>query len=407
MELPLTSLPLDNPYALLGLFLAPAKAEETREELASAARQERIAWERLLYLANLHFCTPLWYVRMQRDGLLPLLPAELKKYLRQLHAANLERNQAFREALRELLLTLQQLAVPAILLKGAATFCDDLYGDPGARMMGDIDLLVAPPQLETVREALTALGYREFPDPAPECPEYAPSYRSQHLSRLHKPGTPVAVEVHFKVGRGQDGRVLPAELAWECSQQAAIDGIATAVLDPTRRLLHNTVHALVPSESFIHSHVPLRDLAEFSALARRYASALAWDEWFESGAGNGLATEFRTYLALACRLTGMSCPPQAPDLRPAGRHLARILAAAKYLALPEDPPETAGLRQRRWVTRIWTKGYLHRRLPAWLWRNPCHGQGSETLPARLRCMVGRYRWMWQKKWQKKPGGTRL
>ena len=399
------SLPLDNPYALLGLFLAPAKGRETRELLADAGRQDRIAWEGLLRQANLHFCTPLWYVRMRQDGLLPLLPPELQEYLRLLHAANLERNQAFREALKEQLLMLHQLEVPAVLLKGAATFCDDLYGDPGARMMGDIDLLVAPSHIEKVRQALTALGYREFPDPAPECPEYAPAYRSQHLSRLHKPGTPVAVEVHFKVGRGQDGRVLPAEMAWECSQPTSLDGLGIAVLDPTRRLLHNTVHALVPSESFIHSQIPLRDLAEFVALVQRYGPTLAWDEWFEKGAGNGLATEFRTYLAMACRLTGMPRPPQAPDLRPAGRHLSRILAAAKYLTPQGNRPQTPDLRLQRWATGVWTKSFLHLRLPRWLWCNPCHGQNFRAVPGRLRCMAGRYRWMWHKKWREKPDRT--
>jgi Uncharacterised nucleotidyltransferase len=404
MEPPVIPLSLDNPYALLGLFLAPAKGSETLELLADAARQDRIAWGDLLRQANLHFCTPLWYVRMRQEGLLPLLPPELQEYLRLLHAANLERNQAFREALKEQLLMLHQLEVPAVLLKGAATFCDNLYGDPGARMMGDIDLLVAPSQLESVRQGLTALGYRDFTDPALESPVYAPAYRLQHLSRLHKPGTPVAVEVHFKVGRGQDGRVLPVEMAWEYSRPTSLDGIDSAVLDPTRRLLHNTVHALVPSESFIHSHIPLRDLAEFVALVQRYGPAIAWDEWFEKGVANGLATEFRTYLAVACRLTGMPHPPQAPDLRPAGRHLSRILAAAKHLSPQENRPQTSGLRLQRWATGVRTKSFLHLRLPRWLWCNQCHGQGFRAVPGRLHCMAGRYRWMWHKKWREKPDG---
>lgn len=393
----MTSLPLDNPYALLGLFLAPSLAGETHELLASAARQKRIAWEDLLYQANLHFCTPLWYVRMKQGGLLPLLPPELHEYLHQLHAANCERNQAFREALREQLLALRRLDVPVILLKGAATFCDDLYGDPGARMMGDIDLLVASSHLDAAWEALSLLGYREVPPPDSEWRGYTTDYRPHHLSRLHKPGTPVAVEVHFQVGRGQDGRTLPVEMAWKHQQRALFEGMGTTVLDPTRRLLHNAVHALVTQQHFIRSNVSLRDLAEFAALAQRYTSILDWNVWFEKGAGNGLKTEFMTYLALACRLTGMPRPQQVPDLRPVDRHLDRILAGAKYLTAFQGSAMTPALRLKRWTTGIWTKSFFHRRLPAWLWCNSCHGEGLSVLPVRLRCMVGRYRWLWRKK----------
>jgi len=128
-------------YALLALFLSPWKDAGIIHALTDAIKQGKPNWKNLLYLANLHFCTPLWFVRLRKDGLISLLPQDLQTYLQHLHQANVERNEAFCEAIKEIHPKLREHGIPAILLKGAASFCDDLYGDVGARMMGDIDIL--------------------------------------------------------------------------------------------------------------------------------------------------------------------------------------------------------------------------------------------------------------------------
>ena len=83
MKIPLFS----NQYALLALFLSPWKDAETIETLADAIEQGNADWESLLFIANLHFCSPLWFVRLREDGLLPLLPNDLETYFLILHRA--------------------------------------------------------------------------------------------------------------------------------------------------------------------------------------------------------------------------------------------------------------------------------------------------------------------------------
>lgn len=377
----MTSFPLDNPYALLGLFLSPRSDEEILSILEEGIRQKRVSWETLLYQANLNYCTPLWLVRLQQKKLLPLLPSELREYLGLLHQANVERNAAFRRALRELLVELRERGIPSLLLKGAATFCDDLYGDSGARMMGDIDILIAPPHMAAAQKVAAELGYRKGPQLG----------YSHHLPRLHLPGTPVAVEIHFRLGRGQDDRSLPADLAWRCREEAVFEGFPASILDPTRRLLHNTVHALVPKQMFIRSHISLRDVVEFATLAHRHGSRVNWREWFENGARNGLATAFKAYLGLACRVTGMPRPTEVPVRPAADSHVARILAAGKYLALPERCPANSIRDMKRRLVKAWTRTCYHAALPLWRWRNPCYAEGVLLIPRRLLCLGRQYR----------------
>jgi hypothetical protein len=159
------SLKTDNSYALLANFLAPVKSVEQLAALRKLILAERVRWPELLYMANLQLCTPLWYVQLKRDGLLALLPEELQEYLAALHQANVERNAELRAGLEELLQLLASVGIDALLLKGAATFCDDLYADPGARIMGDLDILVERARAEEARDLLLGIGYEEILDP--------------------------------------------------------------------------------------------------------------------------------------------------------------------------------------------------------------------------------------------------
>jgi hypothetical protein len=53
---------LDNPYVIVGRCLAPTLSEADLSELADVLDREVVPWEMLLATANMHRCTPLWYV---------------------------------------------------------------------------------------------------------------------------------------------------------------------------------------------------------------------------------------------------------------------------------------------------------------------------------------------------------
>ena len=175
-------------------------------------RRQSVAWpilfsrgtliaNRLLYMANLHFCAPLWFVRLKKDGVLPICCRWIcKYYLQYLHQANVERQDAFLAGRPEIVTKLRDLEVPVILLKGAATLCDDLYQDAGARMMGDLDFLVKTQHIEPVKNLLWQLGY----DQQADCfgtSGFFDSNRPHHLPRYLKPGHPRPWKFIFKPPR--------------------------------------------------------------------------------------------------------------------------------------------------------------------------------------------------------------
>jgi len=370
-----------NSYVMLGHLLAPGRRQEQLEQIFE---KYQIDWRSLLLQANLHLCTPLWFVRMRDAEFLSFLPSDLLDYLQQLYMANKERNEAFRHALSAFLISLKESSIPIILLKGAATFCDDLFEDPGARLMGDIDILVKPHHADVVLSILNQQGYRECTVAEEQDFAFAPDFQSHHhLPRRCLSGSPVELEIHIRVDRGQAGRVLTAETAWNENEVAEIDGIPVKVLTPTYRLLHNTLHALLPRREFIRSNISLQQLAEFSFIVRRYADRIDWKEWYARGSGQGLAVEFSTYLTLAERLMGLPYPHVVPRHRMAERHARRIASVGALLPVICDinRNKIGWIRGKYFIALNWVYYQLAR--PLWIWRNPCYASGRRNLPRRI------------------------
>jgi hypothetical protein len=378
----------NDQYSLLALFISPWKDAETTEALADTIQKGNMNWKSLLYMANLHFCAPLWFVRMREDGLLSLLPNDLREYLHHLHQANIERNTAFQFAIQELYSELECSDIPAILLKGGATLCDDLYQDLGARMMGDIDLLVKTEHTEFVRNLFMQLGYKEQPDCfARAFLGYFNTYIPHHLPRQLKPGTPVVVEIHSQTALGQAARVMQTARCWKHKEKLRWKGLYPFILRPTYRLLHNTVHSPVQDKKFITSTIPLRDLSEYAYLVRRYESDINWCDWLENGSTQSLNRVFRTYLTLAHRLMGVPFPKDVPKIQFGSLHVTRISNAennrANYLSGRERPPEIAFERIRAVAIRILIIIYYKLKHPTWVWQNFCYKEGIRNIPIRI------------------------
>ncbi|MGB1581976.1 MAG: nucleotidyltransferase family protein, partial [Nevskiales bacterium] len=122
-------------YDWLGRCLAPAGD-------CVLSMPDEAMWPELLRLAGGQFVTPLLYCNLRDRGLLDQMPEEPRQYLADIYALNLTRNNAIRQQLVELATSFNQAGLLPLVMKGAATLLTDLYGDPGARVLGDIDLFL-------------------------------------------------------------------------------------------------------------------------------------------------------------------------------------------------------------------------------------------------------------------------
>lgn len=101
-------------------------------------------------------------VNLRRSGLIELLPAPAAERLDTLYRRTAALNMQKIGDLRALSARLERSATDLVVLKGMALL-EALYGDPGLRATGDIDVWVSPEHRTALVEALDAEGYAAQP----------------------------------------------------------------------------------------------------------------------------------------------------------------------------------------------------------------------------------------------------
>lgn len=369
---------------LLGLFLSPWRGKPEQDELKRTLDDGDIPWEKLLFLAGSHLVTPLLTYRMKCDGFAPRLPDELQQFLGHMYDLNRERNHSFLVALASILDMFRGEGIDTILLKGAACFCDDLYGDSGARMLQDLDLLINREQSQSAWDLLVANGWQEIPQPGKAATGLAVDARHHHLNGLHLPGTPVPLELHYKIGYASISDMLPTSLAWRSRQKTSLAGQAASIPDPAFRLLHNAAHALVSDAAFIRGQISLQQLADFVWLAWRYQNEIDWGKWLHSADRHSMGLPFQTYLELAGRLFAMPMPSGIRSSFRARLHANRIETVMHQTTADPD-----------WRSAL-ARGYYLCNLPGWIWKNVCYtgerGHAWDRLHFFIRKLADRGSW---------------
>ncbi|BCX82250.1 hypothetical protein MIT9_P1835 [Methylomarinovum caldicuralii] len=333
---------------------------------------------RLAY-AQAHGCASLLYVNLKRHGLLAQLPAGVVVALKAAYRRDTVRYLRHRHCLLGILDLFEQAGIETLLLKGAATFCDGLYGDPGARPMGDLDILVPESQKDRARKVLLENAFRE------ECPPEAVlagnmfDRRHHHLPPFYDARHQVMIEIHYRVCYGQGDRILPAERAWRHREEVVWEGRRTAIPAPAERVLHNVLHAL--KKEYLSARVNLMQVAEFAWLAARYRERIDWRALLSLCERQDFRTPLLAYAVLAGELFGT----KTPLLNQAGRwarwNARRLLMGLRFSV----PAETPGWREAVWRTALTV--YYRLNLLPWTWRNVCYAPGWQNLPARVGCLL--------------------
>ncbi len=143
--------------------------------------------------ANTYHLAGSVYRRLRVEAKRSLLPLELLEQLRLVYLAQAAESMRRSQRLGLILAKLNQVGVPAIVLKGAY-LGELIYPDPAERPMEDIDLLVRHAHLGAAAQALEALGYH----PQSEYWLDVIEQTNHHLPPYLKTGAE-PVEVHWTI----------------------------------------------------------------------------------------------------------------------------------------------------------------------------------------------------------------
>jgi hypothetical protein len=196
------------------------------------------------------------------------VPADVRECLETLLDLNRRRNRLMLEALEGAVSSLDAAAIAPVLLKGAAALVEDLYPDPGMRIVGDLDLLVREAQVDRAVAALETAGFgvgtarRSF-DADPH-----------HLPlRVHATSR-VGIELHTRPAPRSLDALLDAGEYLANARPRQWRGYPLLLPGPADWLVHNIAHGQIVDGHYWRGVPRLRQLLDLALLRARHAGAI-------------------------------------------------------------------------------------------------------------------------------------
>ena len=338
----------------------PRCAEETRaEELAELRRLAAAGtrWDTLVRGARRHRVAAAVLRGLQACGT-PHLPDDVVTRLRKLSVANARRSLAQVAEVRRLAQLFAAAGVRVLVLKGAA-LAVQLYGDPGARVARDIDLLVDPDQFTAARRLLRQAGYVQRQG-FPSVQRSAAYLRRIKEIEFLDPATGGMVELHHRLTDNPYLLECDFNLLWDEREEIRLGNLTVATLPRQRLPLYLCVHGAD------HAWARLRWLVDFAA-AMRLQNV---DDALQAATAAGLQGPFMHALLLSHDWLGLplgdsvlaACRGSSAVTRCAWL-LARAYSATGWYA---DPAQDSW--QRVWRNSLWTRLYRFSAKSDWRYR---------------------------------------
>lgn len=223
-------------------------------------------WEDLFQTANEEAVLPTISFALSND--LASLPPDVADFFSGVAELNRNRNGHIFRELKFAAQLLNGIGIQPVLLKGVAYLAANVYADPAARYLIDIDLLVSREQFGSAVEILRLNGF-EYDDT-----DLFVQFGHHHRG-LRRSGS-VVIEVHRSLGLGPCASFLPANDVIQSSTQLEIDGIRLRLPCPEHLMAHLIMHSQMQHPYNERIWPPLRAMFDLVQLQRRLGACINW-----------------------------------------------------------------------------------------------------------------------------------
>ena len=223
------------------LLCAGCVNDDDGRKQGEALLQYSMDWDEFLQLTEWHRLVS-QVTRRLRSWKWERFPEDIRRKLNSMAKDNALSSLALLAELSDILVLFNQNGVPVLTLKGPV-MAQDLYGDPGVRHPGDLDILVPP---DFVDQAGTLLENRGYHRTMPKCkltPRQLAVFirREQHFG-YSQPADGAKVELHWKLCANPYLLPLNVDQAWNNRRYVPFAGASAATLNPEHLIHYLLVH---------------------------------------------------------------------------------------------------------------------------------------------------------------------
>jgi hypothetical protein len=277
-------------------------------------------------VAKQHLLAGALFEAIRGRGELLAVPDAVVFDLARAHRETRFENVRFKHQLRAVIGALNHVDIVPLVLKGGAFLLDGSSGDPGARGMYDIDLLVRPNEFDRSQATIAALGYH------PKDPLHASPHAVNFVCETGAGG---GLDLHRDLGSPALISVLPASDALARSVPRALEDLRYATMSPTDTVIHNVAHAQLQTLEHAAAAVPLRQLHTYATYVTQNLDTVDWNEVTHRFRLAGRRPSLDAHAELVYRLFGIATPVES-TLR-ARLHYERCMVTFVSPVLSELP----------------------------------------------------------------------
>lgn len=194
MKLLIDKIYSNDDFEVLKFLIEVLNPNENISHLTLLYLNKNDFFERLVKISSKHLIIPSLYASILRKGIVKKFPKDLINYFKEIYEINSNRNKLLLKQINFLGEIFSVNKLDYVFLKGSALLISQPYDVISERMIGDIDILVSPENLNAASDILKKNGFNEV---SPKENLFSDGvFLPRHLNRFIHKKYISAVEIH-------------------------------------------------------------------------------------------------------------------------------------------------------------------------------------------------------------------
>ena len=279
-------------------LLSLKPGEKSVDELWN--KLESIEWEDIIDIAQANRVITLLFYKIRQLGLEDRLQPETHRIMSREYQKGVARNVVLRHVLKDVINSLNQHGVKAVILKGAINFCVNIYDNWNLRSMEDLDILIKEEDFPAARKCMQAAGLAYIGGRIP-----------YDLSEDFE-GRDMAVDLHYLPVPQKYIGLFDVDEFWANTIEVNMDGIKMHAPCPTDQIYHKFVHDVIRHQELINFQI--QDLCDFVMTYQYYKERIDWEEILHRVRKNSIESLFKLHCWQIKKNLGLELPKPINNL---------------------------------------------------------------------------------------------
>jgi hypothetical protein len=258
------------------------------------SRLKSIDWEDVINIAQANRVMTLLFYKIRQLGLEDRLKPETRRIMSLEYHMGVARNVVIRHVLKDMIRSLNQCGIKAIILKGAINFCENIYENWNLRSMEDLDVLIKEEDFPVARKCMQTAGLH-----------YVGGRIPYDLSEDFE-GRDIAIDMHYLPVPEKYIGLFDMDSFWANTVEVEMDGIKTHIPCPTDQIYHKFVHDVIRHQELINFQI--QDLCDFVMTCQHYKERIDWEEILYRVRKNDIESLFKLHCWQIKKNLGLELP---------------------------------------------------------------------------------------------------